>query len=494
MTTPEFRTVPEAILHWATVSPDAPAALSPGLPALDYGSLWRVTRQIAAVLAEAGVAPGERVALFIPQSRDAEVVNTAVSAMAVPVPLNPAAPPAALRLLGNRLGPAIAIATRETEAAAAALDCPVLLLDPGWLIPGASPAIDPAPRSPEDPAIILTTSGTTGEPRLIPRTHGQLAVSTAAWMERLEFTRDNLGLIAAPPYHAMGTVFFRHVLAGSAALIHPAADMHTVLTTIRETPPTWILGVPSWYAALMAADDAPLPRLRMLMSGSAPMPASLAETLSRRFDAPMIFDYGLSEAPCLALSDPHDEPGAEPRYLPLLPNTVRIAGPDGAPRSPGEEGELVIGGPIVFPGSIGATVPERDPDGWYRTGDLGVLDPEGRFRVTGRLKHLINRGGEMISPLEIERVLLAHPAVADAAAIGAPHPVLGEDIIALVVLHPGQEVSRRDLRRWLLDRLAPTKVPRELDLRERLPLLPSGKLDRRALQAEAVARAAQSRD
>ncbi|MFM9108346.1 MAG: class I adenylate-forming enzyme family protein, partial [Chloroflexota bacterium] len=223
--------------------------------------------------------------------------------------------------------------------------------------------------------------------------------------------------------------------------------------------------------------------LRMVMSGSAPMPHALAAEISRRFAAPLIFDYGLSEAPCLALSDPAADPSADPRYLPLIPGTIRIAGSDGEPLPPGEEGQILARGPIVFPGSIGAAAPELDAAGWYATGDLGVLDPEGRFRVTGRLKHLVNRGGEMISPREIERAREIHPAVAEAAVVGVPHPILGEDLEAFVVLRPGFAAPARELRRWLLDRLPPTHTPRTITFRASLPRNAAGKVDRRALVA-----------
>ncbi|MFM9107781.1 MAG: AMP-binding protein, partial [Chloroflexota bacterium] len=253
--TADRSTMDQALRHWDRLSPDAPAALAPGLPPLDYAGLWRVCRQVAAALGEAGAAPGSRIALFIPQSRDAEVLDTAISTFAVPVPLDPDHSPAALRAFGERLRPALAIATPRTAAAAAALGCPVLVLDPALLVPGEAPASDPAPRRPGDHAIILATSGSTGEPRLIPRTHAQLAISTRAWIDRLGVTRDNTGFIFAPPFHAMGAMLFRSLFAGSAAVVLAEAAPAAILSALRAAPPTWLLAGPSRVAAILARDD-----------------------------------------------------------------------------------------------------------------------------------------------------------------------------------------------------------------------------------------------
>jgi acyl-CoA synthetase (AMP-forming)/AMP-acid ligase II len=491
MTIPPFQTVDQAMRHWAEADPGTPAVLALGRQPLTWGDLWQVTRQVTAALVAADIAPGSRVALLIPQSRDAEVLETAISASATPAPLNPAAPAAVLRDLGARLQPALAIATSETAAAAAALGCPVMVLEPALLIPGEAPGNDPAPRHPEDHAIILATSGSTGEPRLIPRTHENLAVSTLGWARHLAFSRDNLGMIAAPPFHAIGAYLFRYILTGSAAAVVEAAQPAAALAVIHELRPTWMLGVPSWFAAILAASDLPLPPMRMVMSGSAPMSATLAETISRRFGAPLILDYGLTEAPGIALTRPVDDLSAAPRYWPLYPGILTVADASGDPPGvpvPGCEGEVLVRGSIVFPGEIGNASAGFLPGGWYRTGDLGVVDADGAFRITGRIKQLINRGGEMISPLEIEQALQAHPAVADAIVLGVPHALLGEEIEVVIETIPGMEVPARELRRWMLDRLAPTRVPRAIRFRDQLPRLPSGKVDRRALQAAAVER------
>ncbi|MGI9252900.1 MAG: class I adenylate-forming enzyme family protein [Thermomicrobiales bacterium] len=488
VTAPHRETIGEAIAYWASVSPDAPAVLAYGLPPLTWADLLDLIHRFTAVLRANGVGPRDRVVLMIPQSRAAEVANPVISAAAVPAPLNPDAPPADLAEIASMLQPKLAIVTAETAHRAAPLGCPAIVMEPELRLPGDDRREIPEPLTSDDYAIVLATSGSTGTPRLAPRTHRQLTASTALWMRHLAFGRDNIGFIVGRPFHALGAMLFRSVIAGSAAVVHIAHDPASAIEPIRALRPTWMLAAPSWYAGMLAAKDAELPPFRMVMSGSAPLPPGMADAISVRFGAPLVCDYGLSEAPCLALTNPRDQPGDAPRYQPLMPDDLGIAGPDGALLPVGSEGEIIARGPIVLPGYLGGSETAFFPGGWLRTGDLGVMDPDGRFRVTGRLKLLINRGGEMISPVEIERVLMAHPAVADAAVVILPHPTLGEDIEALVVLRPGAAATARELRRWMLDRLIATRVPRALTFRDALPLGPTGKLDRRALQAEIFGR------
>ena len=485
---PRFATIVDAIAHWAVVSPDTPVALALDRPDLTYAELHDLVLRITALLRDRGVGPDDRVALFVSHLRDAAVLETIVSCAATPVPLNPEAPAIELRSLASRLQPALAIATPETADGAAALGCPTLIVEPGLALAGHTRRETPSPRDPDTAAIILATSGSTGEPHLTPRSHRQQTASTAAWVRHLDFNRSHRGMSVGRPFHAYGAYLFRSVLTGTSCAFPASPDPRSAVAAIDTLRPTWILAGPSWYDGLLSIGVPPFSHFWATMSGSAPMPPSLNAGIAALFGAPMVYDYGLSEAPCLALTRREDDPAAGPRYVPLMPGDLAVAAPDGSLLPVGMTGEVVARGPIVVRGYVGGDGSEFHPGGWFRTGDLAVFEPDGRFRLAGRVKHLVNRGGEMISPVEIEHTLRAHPAIADAAVVSIPHPSLGEDLLGLIVLRPGETVSMRELRRWLLERLVATKVPRQIEIRDGLPMLPSGKLDRRTLLAEIAGR------
>jgi oxalate---CoA ligase len=485
MTTPRFATLRDAIDHWAAVAPDTPALELPGR-VITYATLQDLADQWSGALLSHGIGPGSVVAILLPHAPDAVLATLLTSAAAPAAALDPTAPAPELERIAALLHPTVVITTPDLVEHAGALGCPVLPLGERFALPpGSAPAPpEPVPPGPDDIAVILATSGSTGVPRLVPRRHRQLIAGTLPYAATLEISSSDRSLNVGRPAHAISSSpAIMTLLTGGTTIFPSSADPRAVLQTIRDGQPTWVIAGPSWFSLLLAAlADQPAPRsFRTLISAGAPLSPALAEAATAAFGAPVVNDYGMSEAMNIALA----LPGHDGALQPCTPGSVAIAGPDGALLPPGESGEIVTQGEHVFTGYLeedDATSSAVRPDGWFRTGDLGVMSEDGSFRITGRIADLINRGGERISPVEIESVLLAHPAVADAAVFGAPDPVLGEDLRAAVVLRPGQDASARALRRWLLERLAPAKVPRHLSFHDGLPQTATGKLVRSLLR------------
>jgi acyl-coenzyme A synthetase/AMP-(fatty) acid ligase len=382
------------------------------------------------------------------------------------------------------------------EHLAAPLGCPAVALQPGPSLPAGTITSTRAgmPR-PDDPLVILATSGSTGAPRLVPRHQAQFLDVAHLVADHHALRPGARQLNASQPFHALGAAPLVKTLTNGACTVFAAStDPADVLAAIHAFQPTMANLAPSAYEALIAAaaGGPAIPPFKRLISSAAPFPPASARAVCALLGAPLHRDYGLSEAICLAFSAPGDIDrapagnggGETPRYRPMIPGTVAIADEEGNHLPPGEEGEIVARGPHVFHGYIGGDGSEFFPGGWFRTGDLGVMAGDGSFVITGRLKHLINRGGVKISPAEIEAVLLAHPAIAAAAAIPVAHPSLGDDIAAVIVPRPGANLPAREIRRWLLDHLPASRVPRFISFRDALPITNTGKLDRRALIAE----------
>ncbi|MFM9107782.1 MAG: class I adenylate-forming enzyme family protein [Chloroflexota bacterium] len=482
------------IAFQARTRPNAVAACAVGEPELTFAGIHTRSLALTDALRSHGVGPGDRVALLLPTGFEAGVLTGLAMAAAAAVPLDPESPPGWLASAGNRLRPALAIVAPGMEAIAGPLGCPAVALLPGLRLPtaaagarAAAPAAPAAP-GPDDPGMILATSGSTGASRLVPRHHAQYLDVLAPLSAGLALHPAARFLSAAKPFHALGAApFIKAVAAGACTVFARSSAPADILAAISAFRPTATNLPPATYDSLLeVTGGAPLPPFERILSSAAPFPPTAARAAETLFGAPLIRDYGLSEAICLGFAPPNDGYSL-PTYRPLLPGSIAIAAEDGTFLPPGETGEIVARGPHVFHGYIGGDGSEFFPGGWFRTGDLGVMAGDGSFAVTGRLKHLISRGGVKISPAEIEQALHAHPDIAAAAAIPVPHPSLGEDIVAVIVLRPGAAPAAREIRRWLLDRLTPSHTPRSILFRDHLPMTSSAKLDRMALIAEIAA-------
>jgi malonyl-CoA/methylmalonyl-CoA synthetase len=347
------------------------------------------------------------------------------------------------------------------------------------------PAVDPADPEPERAAILAYTSGTTGKPKAVPLTDGNVLSSIRAVMLAWHWRPDDVLVHALPLFHQHGLGgIHATLLAGSRAVIHSRFDPARLCDAIERTPATVLFAVPSIYGRLAeweGAASAELSSLRLLVSGSAPLSPPLAERLAELAGQLPLERYGTTESG-LDVSNPYSgtrRPGMVGLALPGIESA--IADQDGKLVDPGNDGEIVVRGPQVFAGYRGlpgATAEAFYAGGWFRTGDVGRVDPDnGYLRITGRLRELIISGGMNVYPREVEFALESHPTVARAAVVGVPSMRWGEEVVAAVVPAARSEPPRdADLIQFARSRLAPYKCPKRVLVVTELPVNAMGKI------------------
>jgi acyl-CoA synthetase (AMP-forming)/AMP-acid ligase II len=350
--------------------------------------------------------------------------------------------------------------------------------------------VDDAP-APDDIALILHTSGTTSRPKIVPLLQSNLAASAQNIRASLDLTESDRCLNVMPLFHIHGLIaaVTASLASGASVSCAPGFDALRFFGWMREVRPTWFTAVPTMHQAILARAgrnsetiaEAPL---RFLRSSSASLPAQVMQELARTFNAPVIEGYGMTEATHQMASNPLPPRAQKPGSVGVEAGPlVRIAHEDENRLIDGV-GEVVISGPNVTPGYEGnpdanaKNFFEADGKRWFRTGDQGVFDDDGYLSLTGRLKEIINRGGEKISPLEVDGVLMDHPAIQQVVTFALPHAKLGEEVAAAVVLREGQEASERDIRDFAAERLADFKVPRKVIVLDEIPKGATGKLQR----------------
>ena len=357
-----------------------------------------------------------------------------------------------------------------------------------------APAGDfPAPlESPDSSAVafILQTSGTTALPKLISFSHGNMLAAAKRLQTWFTLTAFDRCLSVSPPYysHGLKVTVFTPLLTGGSLAIPGSRTAINFIEWFEILSPTWYSASPTLHRVVLDAARAnpafrAMHSLRLAVSGGAHLQPEVRDGLQDTLSIPVLEHYGCSEAAQIATNLPlpgQSKPGTCGKPW---PGTLIIVDEHGLPLPPGEPGEILVGGPTLTVGYLDD--PELNKtafvDGWLRMGDLGSLDHEGFLTVHGRIKDLINRGGEKISPVEVDMALLRHPAVAEAAAFATPHPRLGEDVAAAVVLHPGVTVTPAELRHFLTHYIASFKIPRRIAILDHLPKGTTGKVLRRQL-------------
>jgi acyl-CoA synthetase (AMP-forming)/AMP-acid ligase II len=355
-----------------------------------------------------------------------------------------------------------------------------------------------APRL-DDVALILHTSGSTGRPKRVPLSHANLTISAQNVARSYQLTADDVSLCVMPLFHVHGLVAstLATLSTGGTVVVPAKFSPLSFWRVAQESGATWYSAVPTIHQLLLArvkpGDPPPAgaEKLRFIRSCSASLPPQVMHDLESAFGAPVLEAYGMTEAAHQMASNPLP-PGAR---LPgsVGPGTdvgITIRDDQGREMPPGQRGEVCIHGPNVIAGY------ENNPEanataffegGWFRTGDQGVLDADGYLTLVGRLKELINRGGEKISPREIDEVLLTHPSVAEAVCFGVPHQTWGEEVAAAVVLR--EPVAETDLHAFCKERLAEFKRPKQIHITEVIPRTATGKIQRRVV-AQAFAQKA----
>ena len=360
----------------------------------------------------------------------------------------------------------------------------------GFRVAGPEGAVPPdrAPATFDDIALLLHTSGTTARPKLVPLTHANLQASARNIASTLELTSGDRCLNVMPLFHIHGLVacLAAPLAAGGSVIVPPGFDAFTFFRWLTDAAPTWYSAVPTMHQAILtraarnqaAIGDSPL---RFIRSSSASLPPIVMTELEETFGVPVIESYGMTEAAHQMTSNPLPPAVRKPGSVGLAAGPdVAIMEPDGTLLERGTVGEVVIRGSNVTAGYLERPEANAEAftDGWFRTGDLGRLDDDGYLFLEGRIKEIVNRGGEKISPREIDEALLAHPDVAQAVAFAVPHPKLGEDLAAAVVAADGRRPTPEELRQFVAERVAAFKVPRKVLIVDEIPKGPTGKLQR----------------
>jgi long-chain acyl-CoA synthetase len=464
-------------------------ALRSGSRRVTFGELDAASGHVAELLLRDGLRPGDRVALLLPNVPEfAAAYYGVLRAGAVAVPLDPLLTRTEVVGILQDAGAGRLLVWRALERSAPASGgLTVFVLAPGSFFDVANDAIwdPPVPADPGDAAVILYTSGTTGQPRGVELSHANLSGNAAATAERMRYHSGDVVLAALPLCHVFGqTCGLNAVLASGACLVMAQSlEPSLLLRLLGAGDVDVMLGTPTAYAGLLAADrEQLLMRVapRAALSGGAPLDAALHAAWERTTGAPLTEGYGLTETSpvvCLDAPDATRRPGSI--GWPLVGVQVRVVDAAGGDVALGETGELVVRGPNVMKGywrRPAETAAALSDDGWLRTGDLARCGEDGRYEIAGRAKDLIITEGYNVHPREVEEAIIAHPAVREAAVLGVPHPLLGEEIVACAVLREDAECSSGALMSHLAELLARYKLPRRLWFVAALPRTATGKV------------------
>ncbi|MCA3413949.1 MAG: AMP-binding protein [Roseomonas sp.] len=476
----------------------APAIRAPGRPALSYAGLRDLAAATIARLNGIGIGRNDRVAIVLPNGPEMAAAFIAIGAGATTAPLNPAYRADEFNfyltdLKAKALVVQKGVAT-EARDVAAKLGVAVLELVPGdhagsFTLEGGSPAQAAHPGAAEagDIALVLHTSGTTARPKIVPLSQANICASARHIGATLALSPADACLNIMPLFHIHGLIaaVLSSLGAGGAVICTPGFDALRFFRLLDEERPSWYTAVPTMHQTILTRADRNAEiieraKLRFIRSSSASLPGPVMEQLEAVFGCPLVESYGMTEASHQMASNPLAGPRKPGSVGQAAGPEVAIMDDDGTILPQGEIGEVVIRGPNVTAGY------EANPDanakaftnGWFRTGDQGAFDAEGYLTLTGRLKELINRGGEKVSPLEVDGVLSAHPAVAQALTFAMPHAKLGEEVAAAVVLREGAACTERELRDFAAGQLADFKVPRKVVFLAEIPKGATGKLMR----------------
>ncbi|WP_127115816.1 AMP-binding protein [Shimia sediminis] len=497
-----MKTIGEII---SAASAEAIALRAPEQPPLQYDGLVRFVAEIGGKLRQNGVARDQRVAIVLPNGPQMASAFLAVANACIAAPLNPGYKQdefdfylrdlkAALLITDDIEGPAaeaakalgVAVARVSTpdnaEAGIFSLDLP----DSGIL-----PLND---ASPADEALVLHTSGTTSRPKIVPLSQANVASSAFNVATSLELKATDVCLNVMPLFHIHGLIaaVLSSLRAGASIYCTPGFNALKVFGWLSDANPTWYTAVPTMHQAILSRKSRNLDtigslNLRLVRSSSSSLPPQVMAELEDTFGCPVVEAYGMTEAAHQMTCNPIAR-GAQ------KPGSVGVAaGPDvqllidsGFTQQPEMAGEVVIRGDNVTAGYEANETANResflnDPDGngsWFRTGDQGIFDADGFLTITGRLKEIINRGGEKISPREVDEVLLDHPVVAQAVTFAVPHEKLGEEVAAVIVAKEGVTPDTKQIRSFLTERLANFKVPKQILVIDEIPKGATGKLQR----------------
>ncbi len=476
-----------------------------GAPQLTYGMLQAQISHTLAQLNGWGLGRGDRVAIVLPNCPEMATSFVAVASACTAAPLNMAYTEKDFEFyLGDIHARAVVIAQEGGNEIAASvarrLGIAILRLQPLPLqgagrftlvsdLPASTPQSIGAALS-EDVAMILHTSGTTSRPKIVPLLHRNVTASAYNIQKSLELTPSDCGLHVMPMFHIHGLIasLLAPWSAGGQVFVSPGFNALKFFSWMAESRPTWYTAVPTMHQALLIradkGDNAKIISdnpLRFLRSSSSSIPTQVISELERVFGAPLIEAYGMTEAAHQMCSNPLPPQKRRPGSVGVAAGPeVAIMDDEGHLLGADVVGEVVIRGTNVTPGY------ENNPEanskaftnGWFRTGDQGSMSSDGYLTLTGRLKEIINRGGEKISPLKIDEALMDYPAVQQVVTFAMPHKMLGEAVAAVVVLREGQSASETEIKNFAGNKLSKFEVPEKIIFMNEIPKGATGKLQR----------------
>ena len=485
-------------------TPDAIAIIAPRRAPLTYSGLHTQIEDTVRTLNAMGVGRNDRVAIVLPNGPEMAIAFLAVASGATSAPLNPAYGANEFNFYLSDLNAKALIIQSGMDSPARAVaqtrGIPIIELSPAFEAEAGtftltgnerSSAADGGFAPPDDVVLVLHTSGTTSRPKIVPLTHTNLCTSAQNVRSALGLSHSDRCLNVMPLFHIHGLVaaILSTLASGASVVCTPGFDAPKFFEWLEAFRPTWYTAVPTMHQAILERaasnrDDIASCPLRFIRSCSASLPPRLMSELESVFNVPVLESYGMTEAAHQITSNP-------------LPPRQRKSGSVGVPTGPavaivdeaddplptGETGEIAIRGANVMGGY------ENNPEAnesaftnsWFRTGDQGFLDSDGYLFITGRIKEIINRGGEKIAPREVDEVLLDHPAIAQAVTFAVPHATLGEDVAVAVVLQENASATEREIRELAFARLADYKVPSQVVIVDEIPKGPTGKLQRLGL-------------
>jgi acyl-CoA synthetase (AMP-forming)/AMP-acid ligase II len=501
--TPRYVCIPQMLADHAEHIPEALALLAPGRLPLTYSRLHQHIHDVRQMLHVIGLGRHDRIAVVLPNGPEMAVAFLGVSAVATCVPLNPACGSSEFDVYFTELRPKAVIIQAGIDVPARAVAqahslqvielSPVVEAEAGiFRLPGAACAdvVQQGFAQPDDVAIVLSTSGTTARPRCVPLTHTAVCTAAHNMGLALALAESDRLLNVMPLFHGHGLIatMLASLLAGASVVCTPGFDASRFFVWMSQFRPTWYSAVPTIHQAILARvalqRETTMPgQLRFIRSSSAALPPQVLVELERVFHAPVIEAYGMTECPSIACNPLPPRPHKIGSVGMATGPEVAIMDERGTILPAGETGEIVVRGTSVMQGYDNDALANQHAftHGWFRTGDEGLVDRAGYVFITGRIKEMINRGGEKIAPQEVDDVLMDHPAVAQAVTFAVPDARLREEIAAAVVLRHDATATERDIRQFAARRLADFKVPRRVFIVEELPTGSIGKLQRLGL-------------
>jgi acyl-CoA synthetase (AMP-forming)/AMP-acid ligase II len=492
----------QTVIELLSAGADSDTAITaPDRAPLTYADLRALVADTVGALRGLGIGRNDRVAIVLPNGPEMAAAFVAVAAGATTAPLNPAYRADEYRFYLEDLNAKALLVEAGSDSpaieVAQSLDVPVYELDVAAGSPAGAFTLAAAGEAttgdldyagPDDIGLVLHTSGTTSRPKIVPLSQANICASANHIGAVLELSAEDRCVNIMPLFHIHGLIaaVLSSLAAGASIYCTPGFNALRVFGWFADAKPSWYTAVPTMHQAILSraarnTDIIAAMDLRFIRSSSSSLPPQVMAELEETFGCPVIESYGMTEAAHQMASNPLPPAARKPGSVGIAAGPeVTIMDTENNILAAGETGEIVIRGPNITSGyeNNPAANAEAFSDGWFRTGDQGIMDDEGYLRITGRLKEIINRGGEKISPREVDEVLLDHPAIAQAVTFAIPHDKLGEEVGAAIVLKEGASAEDKEVREFAAKRLADFKVPRKILFIDEIPKGATGKLQR----------------